>query len=231
MRKLGMILIALGVVLTICAGGWLTWNEADERRADNAARTTLEKLAEQIEHNSAVRTDGQIDASTDKPRAWGSMDAPGSTEVPGRVMELGRVDTPADANMPAVVIDGEAFIGYLGVPELGLELPVRADCTEEGLKNSPCRYWGSLRNRDLVIAGHNYKRHFTPVKNLKPGAKILFRDAENRDYEFVVSAVETVAGTDVEAMIANSGDWDMTLFTCTYGGRDRVAIRCVRTDE
>ena len=206
MRKAGLILIALGVLLTFCAGGWLTWNEEDERRADTAAQTALQALTEALD---AETSGGKL---TENPKT--------------------DVQNPAEeTKMPVIWVDGVAYIGTLSIPELGLELPVQAECTEEGLKNSPCRYWGTLESRDLVIAGHNYKRHFTPVKNLKPGAKILFRDAESRDYEFVVSAVETVAGTDVEAMIANSGDWDMTLFTCTYGGRDRVAIRCVRTDE
>ena len=27
-----------------------------------------------------------------------------------------------------------------------------------------------------------------------------------------------------------AGDWDLTLFTCTYGNRHRLAVRCFLTD-
>ena len=28
--------------------------------------------------------------------------------------------------------------------------------------------------------------------------------------------------------MTDATDWDMTLFTCTYGGRERYALRCIR---
>ena len=41
--------------------------------------------------------------------------------------------------------------------------------------------------------------------------------------------VETLPETAVEEMRA--GEWDLTLFTCTYDGRARVTVRCIRTEE
>ena len=40
---------------------------------------------------------------------------------------------------------------------------------------------------------------------------------------------ETLPETAVEEMRA--GEWDLTLFTCTYDGRARVTVRCIRTEE
>ena len=37
---------------------------------------------------------------------------------------------------------------------------------------------------------------------------------------------DTLGKYDVEKM--TSGDWDLTLFTCTYGGKSRVTVRCQR---
>ncbi|MBQ2041505.1 MAG: hypothetical protein II482_05095, partial [Lachnospiraceae bacterium] len=54
---------------------------------------------------------------------------------------------------------------------------------------------------------------------------------------YIVSNVEQVKPTGIEEMIANSNnsdstsEWDLTLFTCTLGGRTRYALRCVRADE
>ena len=41
--------------------------------------------------------------------------------------------------------------------------------------------------------------------------------------------LETLPETAVEEMRA--GEWDLTLFTCTYDGRARVTVRCIRTEE
>lgn len=196
----------MGLLLAIGAVGWYEWNEQDERRADTAAQVALRELAE-------------------------ALDAEVNAEISGKAQHSSEPAAQKDdSEMPVIVVDGVGYIGMLSIPELELDLPVQAECTEEALKNSPCRYWGTLKGGDLVIAGHNYKRHFTPVKHLKPGARVLFRDAENNSYAFAVNAVETVSGTDVEAMLKGGEAWDLTLFTCTYGGKDRVAIRCVRTD-
>jgi sortase A len=43
-----------------------------------------------------------------------------------------------------------------------------------------------------------------------------------------VADLETLEPTDIEGM--TTGDWDLTLFTCTYGNRYRLAVRCFLTD-
>ena len=55
----------------------------------------------------------------------------------------------------------------------------------------------------------------------------LYLDGNVFRYEVV--DMETIPPEGVEAMI--TGDWDLTLFTCTTGGSARVAVRCVRTDK
>jgi len=41
--------------------------------------------------------------------------------------------------------------------------------------------------------------------------------------------VETLMPTDIKEM--TSGEFDLTLFTCTVGGQYRVTVRCDRVDE
>lgn len=127
-------------------------------------------------------------------------------------------------SMPTIVIDGRTYIGFLSIPELGLDLPVQSQCSDTLLKHSPCWYSGSLKEGNLVIAGHNYKRHFTPIKQLKPGAQVTFRDVESHETRYIMLRSEIINGTDIEGMLSGE-DWDLTLFTCTYGGKKRIAIR------
>ena len=43
-------------------------------------------------------------------------------------------------------------------------------------------------------------------------------------FTYEMAERETLMPTSVEEM--TSGDWDLTLFTCTVGGQSRVTVRC-----
>ena len=131
--------------------------------------------------------------------------------------------------MPTVEVDGNRYIGRVTIPALGLELPVMSQWSYPNLKIAPCRYQGSAYTGDLIIAGHNYRTHFGPLKNLGGGDAVLFTDADGNQFRYTVAQVETLAKTAVEEMAA--GDWDLTLFTCTLGGQTRVTVRCVETKD
>lgn len=131
---------------------------------------------------------------------------------------------PYDPDMTEVEIDGYAYVGYISVPSLALDLPVMSQWDYTRLKISPCRYAGSTKTDDLVIAAHNYTRHFGPIKNLSAGDTVIFTDMDGIVSEYAVETVEVLAPTDIEEMTA--GDYDLTLFTCTYGGKSRVTVRC-----
>ena len=48
-------------------------------------------------------------------------------------------------------------------------------------------------------------------------------------YEYEVEKVETLNPYAVDEML--SGDWDLTLFTCTNKGKARAAVRCREIEE
>lgn len=136
---------------------------------------------------------------------------------------------PYDTAMTEVEIDGYAYIGYLSIPGLELELPVMSEWDYTRLKIAPCRYIGSTKTDNLVIAAHNYAQHFGSIKELSIGEEIYFTDMDGAISRYEVAEVETLEPTAVEEMTA--GDWDLTLFTCTYGGQSRVTVRCERLEQ
>ncbi len=129
--------------------------------------------------------------------------------------------------MPTTEIDGVAYIGVLEIPSLDLSLPIISQWSNSNLKLAPCRYKGSAYLDNLIIAGHNYKRHFTALKKLEIGAELFFTDESGNRFSYRVSNFEELPGTAIEQM--EGGDWDMTLFTCTAGGKARFTIRCLKT--
>ena len=126
--------------------------------------------------------------------------------------------------MPTVEVDGNFYIGILEIHALELSLPVISEWNDTRLKQAPFRYKGSVYLDNLIIAGHNYKKHFGGLKNLQIGDTITFTDMDEHCFSYTVTALEELDGTAIEAM--ESGDWDLTLFTCTIGGKKRVTVRC-----
>jgi sortase A len=130
--------------------------------------------------------------------------------------------------MTAKNIDGYDYIGVLSFPTLNLDLPVMAQWDYTRLKIAPCRYSGSTQTHNLVIAAHNYIRHFGSLKSLKPGDKVYLTDMNDTVYTYVVSEKEVLSPTAIEEMTA--GNYDLSLFTCTYGGKSRITVRCTLTE-
>lgn len=126
----------------------------------------------------------------------------------------------------ALELDGERYIGYLAMPTLELELPVMSDWDYEKLKIAPCRQFGSAKTDDLVIAAHNYKKHFARLVDLKLGDEVLFYEVDGTVNRYDVVNIETLNPTEVDK-VKNSEN-ALILYTCTYSGKARTAVFCVR---
>ena len=129
-----------------------------------------------------------------------------------------------EMEMPTREIDGQTYIGMVEVPALELSLPVISEWTYPRIKKAPCRYVGSVYSKDMVICGHNYDRHFGRLKELAVGDEVRFTDMDGNVFFYSVCGTEQLGKYAVEDMLA--GEWDLTLFTCTKGGRMRVTVRC-----
>ena len=131
---------------------------------------------------------------------------------------------PFDDTMTVVEIDGYGYIGYISIPALELDLPVMSEWDYGRLKIAPCRYYGGTKTDNLVIAAHNYRLHFGYLGHLEVGDTVIFTDMESEISTYKVTSVEILMPTDVDK-VKDTGD-DLILYTCTYGGTKRVAVRC-----
>lgn len=129
-----------------------------------------------------------------------------------------------EMEMPTVEIDGRRYIGRVTISAIGLDLPVLTEWSSANGKIAPCRYKGSAYTGDLIIAGHNYRSHFGSLKQVEVGEEVLFTDVDGNVFSYRVAAMEILDGAAVEEMEA--GEWDLSLFTCTYGGQTRLTLRC-----
>ena len=131
--------------------------------------------------------------------------------------------------MPTVTVNGYEYVGYLEIPDLDLYLPVMSEWSYPLLKNSPCRYAGTVYQDNMVIAAHNYQQHFGHLKELSIGAEIRFVDVDGNQFIYNVGEIEQLNPTQIKDM--TESDWDLSLFTCTISGQFRFTVRCERVDE
>lgn len=200
-NKKGAFCMAAGFLLVLTALLLTGYNVWDEGRAGDAADATFQALKFQTEE--------------------------GREELPEYILPDYLVDPRFE--MPTVEIDGYDYIGYLDIPSLELSLPVMSEWSYPQLKIAPCRYAGSVYLDDMILAAHNYDRHFGRLKNLEGGELVRFTDVDGNVFDFSVTELELLWPEQTEEML--SGEWDLTLFTCTLGGRQRVTVRCDRIED
>lgn len=126
--------------------------------------------------------------------------------------------------MPVLLVDGVYYIGVLSIPAIHIEIPVALELNSANLKGAPCLYKSSCDTGEMIIAGHNYESHFGGLSGLETGDRIYFADVNGNTRQYIVSDIEVLGNSDVQRM--TEGDWDLTLFTCTYGGEHRITVRC-----
>ena len=132
-----------------------------------------------------------------------------------------------DMDMPEYMLKSlgdVACIGILEIPVLNLELPVISSWSYSSLRLAPCRYSGSAYKGDLVIAAHNYQSHFGGLRTLPEGSEVFFTDAVGNRFSYYVAVTEALTPWSVDDM--TSGEWPLTLFTCTLDSQNRVTVRC-----
>ena len=91
---------------------------------------------------------------------------------------------PFDDAMTEKEIDGYMYVGYLSIPALEIDLPVMSTWDRTRLRIAPCRYYGSTKPDNLVIAAHNYRYHFGYLGHLKKGDLVIFSDMDGVDHTY-----------------------------------------------
>ena len=203
-NQIGKIFTITGLLLFAAALALSAYNFWDGYRAEQSREKLLEEYRDKNQNISdegerAEESDGQIPDYQLNP----------------------------EMEMPEVILEelgGVACIGILEIPKIDLKLPVLSEWSYPLLKKAPCRYSGSAYLDNLVIAAHNYRTHFGKLKELEVGTEVIFTDVAGNRFEYKVAAVEALTPQSVEDM--TSGEWALSLFTCTLDGKNRVTVRC-----
>ena len=181
-------------------------NEQNSRAAEEAAAETMPLLLDAIAEGAA-----NTDSALVQQYLLGDAYTP----------ELAEDDSGTGFVIP---VNGYNYIGYITVPSVGMELPVLDGWDDVRLNLAPCRYYGSAKGGNLVIAGHNYRNSFGKCHSIRAGDVAYFTDAANITHTYAVADVEILNPTDVPEMVESG--YDLSLYTCTLGGKQRLTVRC-----
>lgn len=204
-NRIGNILKGAGLILVTAAVLLLVYNLWDGHRARESEEAIL---AEYLQENKKA---------SESPDASDKED---EQNIPDYLLN-------PDMDMPEYTLKSlgdVACIGILEIPALDLEFPVISSWSYSSLRLAPCRYSGSAYKGDLVIAAHNYQSHFGGLRTLPEGSEVFFTDAVGNRFSYYVAVTEALTPWSVDDM--TSGEWPLTLFTCTLDSQNRVTVRC-----
>ena len=206
-NRLGRFFTGAGLILVASAVLLLMYNLWDTRRAEESQEEILAEYLSENKKASEVPSDPDGEAAD-------------SQDIPDYMLD-------PDMEMPEFTLSslGDiSCIGILEIPALDLQLPVISEWSYPALRLAPCRYTGSAYKGDLVIAAHNYQSHFGRLKTLSTGSEVIFTDAVGNRFVYQVAVIEALTPWSVEDM--TSGEWPLSLFTCTLDSQNRVTVRC-----
>lgn len=194
-KKFGAFCMILGALLLFSAVSLLIYNHVEASKAGQSSAQVVSQLKDAIPDSENQPTDSVVEPDISK------------------------------ANQTKTVeIDGYDYIGYLRVPSLGLELPVVSGWDYQALQVSPCRFSGSVAQKNLVVIAHNYSSHFGNLDQLQFEDEVLFTDVTGAVTAYQVACVDVVPPSSAEEVV--SGGFDLALVTCTYGGKTRFVVYC-----
>ena len=203
-QKRGCILVLIGLVMVFAA---MVIHLTQEKQ-DTLAGETAQVLLQQLQLNKV------------------SVDVP--MDVENQIEQEMVEDAPELTDMPGKDYLGYSMIGSLRVPSVGIELPILSSWSYELLNVAPCRYTGSIPEGNMILMGHNYKSHFTPLRDVVVGAEIEFEDVDGIVYRYAVAEIVQLHKTEGELLPSS---YPLTLFTCTPGGQNRAVVRCIQITE
>lgn len=192
----------LATIAIAGAGGLLIYNNIEENRVKVQNTSIVAEFETKMEQYAELDEEGQIN----KDLSWLDYEKSIGTEY-------------------STTIDGITYIGILYFPSISnLSVPIIDDCTDSLLKVSACRYFGSINEGNMIIAGHSYKSIFGKLaSNMSINDVIYFKDLAGNVYKYKLTNIEYLLPSDVKKM--QEGNWDLSIFTCSYDNQKRITYR------
>ena len=212
-KKMYRVQFLISLVLVFIFSGWYIYSEV-EKNADESISQDI--LGVMNIDNTTVEEQALVVAFDDE------------TEIVDE-----QVEAPVMENASYTASNGVTYTyeSILSIPKIGIQYPVLSDTSEELLKISLNKFWGGSPNSvgNYCVVGHNYKsgKMFGKLSMMKTGDKVYLQDMSGKKVEYQVYDRFVVYPENVECTSqVTNGLKEMTLITCTNGGKQRLILKC-----
>ena len=227
-KRLGIVFVLTGAVLILSALLLFLNNSAEDAQAGKDAESVLLDV-ESIIADRKNSKDNDItpelnieQGSEETDKYLGDFSGEDNADIePTFETEPADITATEDETMVAIDVNGYSCIGVLTIPAIEVTLPVLEDWSYTKLKVAPCRQFGSPNTDDFVIAAHNYQNHFGRLSDLEIGDEVTFTDMDGNEFRYQLVKLVTLDPTAITD-VRDSGN-ALVLYTCTYGGSNRIA--------
>lgn len=129
-----------------------------------------------------------------------------------------------------------SIFGIIEIPKINIYYPVFSFLSEENLKVSPCKLYGTNlnENTNICIAGHNYNNDmfFSNIDKLQNGDKIYIYNNNGFKYIYKVFEKYEVKENDLSPIYNyNKNEKTLTLITCNNLNNNRIIIKAKQNKE
>ena len=129
-----------------------------------------------------------------------------------------------------------SIFGIIEIPKINIYYPVFSFLSEENLKVSPCKLYGTNlnENTNICIAGHNYNNDmfFSNIDKLQNGDEIYIYNNNGFKYIYIVFGKYEVKENDLSPIYNyNKNEKTLTLITCNNLNNNRIIIKAKQNKE
>lgn len=129
-----------------------------------------------------------------------------------------------------------SIFGIIEIPKINIYYPVFSFLSEENLKVSPCKLYGTNlnENTNICIAGHNYNNDmfFSNIDKLQNGDEIYIYNNNGFKYIYKVFEKYEVKENDLSPIYNyNKNEKTLTLITCNNLNNNRIIIKAKQNKE
>ena len=126
-----------------------------------------------------------------------------------------------------------SIFGIIEIPKINIYYPVFSFLSEENLKVSPCKLYGTNlnENTNICIAGHNYNNDmfFSKINLLNPDDEIFIYDNIGVKYKYKITKKYEVEENDLSPIYNyNNSEKTLTLVTCNNLNNNRFIIKSIQ---
>ena len=211
------IVFILSVLVVLSLIIFVVYSEYDKRKGEAISKQILDNIANT--DTTVINDDTLVVALND-----------GVEEVQPKQLEKFNTVYKTDSGKEYKVDS------VLNIPSLEIRYPVLSESSDDLLKISLNKFWGGEPNSvgNYCIVGHNYDGKdifFGKLNKIQNGDIVELEDKTGKVLQYKVYNKFIVQPTDVACTSQlTNGKKEMTLITCSDGGKTRLVVKCRAID-